>query len=137
MIKGGCLCGKVRYEFDGQIEEIAMCHCSLCRKAQGGAFATNSPVDSRKLKITGQEFITEYLEVEKNKFRAFCKYCGSPLYSRQKELPNIKRLRLGTIDTEFTCDNKYHIFSSSKASWHSISDDHPQYEKAKIKSSKK
>jgi len=40
MIRGSCLCGKVKYEYDGEIEEIAMCHCSQCRKAQGGAFGT-------------------------------------------------------------------------------------------------
>jgi len=60
MIKGSCLCGKVQYEFQGEIEEIALCHCSQCRKAQGGAFATNSPVDSRKLTIAGTEFIKEF-----------------------------------------------------------------------------
>ena len=71
MIKGGCLCGKVRYEYSGDIEEIAMCHCSQCRQAQGGAFATNSPVDSSKLRFSGQEFIKEF-ESNENKVRAFC-----------------------------------------------------------------
>ena len=131
MIEGSCLCGKVSYKFDGEITEIAMCHCSLCRQAQGGAFATNSPVDASKLRFSGEEFIGEFLEAEKNKIRAFCKNCGSPLYSMQKELPKIKRLRIGAITTPFKCENKYHIFSSSKASWHSISDEYPQFEKAK------
>lgn len=131
MIEGSCLCGKVSYEFDGEIEEIAMCHCSLCRQAQGGAFATNSPVDARKLSLTGEEFITEFLETEKNKFRAFCKICGSPLYSRQAELPDVRRLRVGTIKTPIKCENKYHIFATSKASWYSINDDYPQFERGK------
>jgi len=131
MIKGRCLCGKVNYEFDGEITEIAMCHCSLCRQAQGGAFATNSPVNATKLSFTGEEFIGEYEETEKNKIRAFCKNCGSPLYSMQKEMPEIKRLRMGTITTPFECENKYHIFANSKAPWHSITDDYPQFEKMK------
>ena len=130
MIKGGCLCGKVRYEYSGDIEEIAMCHCSQCRQAQGGAFATNSPIDSGKLSFSGQEFIKEF-ESNENKIRAFCQNCGSPLYSALKELPNVKRLRVGTIETDFTSENKYHIFTASKASWHSISDKYPQYEKYK------
>lgn len=126
MIKGGCLCGKVRYEYNGEIEEIAMCHCSQCRQAQGGAFATNSPVDSDKLTFSGGEFIKEF-ESNENKVRAFCQNCGSPLYSALRDLPNVKRLRVGTIETDFTCKNKYHIFSASKASWHAITDRHPQY----------
>jgi len=131
MIEGNCLCGKVCYTFDGEITEIAMCHCSLCRQAQGGAFATNSPVDASKLNFTGEEFIGEYVETEKNKTRAFCKNCGSPLYSEQKELPEVKRLRVGTIKTSFICENKYHIFTESKALWYSISDDYPQYVRGK------
>ena len=130
MIKGGCLCGKVRFEYSGNIEEIAMCHCSQCRQAQGGAFATNSPVDSSKLKFSGQEFIKEFKSNE-NKVRAFCQNCGSPLYSARRDLPGVKRLRIGTVETAISCENKYHIFSASKASWYSITDKHPQYEEHK------
>jgi hypothetical protein len=126
MIKGSCLCGKVRYQYDGDINEIAMCHCSQCRQAQGGAFATNSPIDAEKLKFTGSEFIKEF-ESNDNKVRAFCQNCGSPLYSAKKDLPNTKRLRVGTIETAFACENKYHIFSASKASWHTITDNYPQF----------
>lgn len=126
MIKGGCLCGNVSYEYDGEIEELAMCHCSQCRKAQGGAFATNSPIQSSKMKLSGEEYIAEYQSNE-HKVRAFCKNCGSPIYSARKDLPGILRLRLGTIETDFTCNNKYHIFSASKASWHDITDDCLQF----------
>lgn len=127
MIKGSCLCGKVSYEYAGTIDEIAMCHCSQCRQAQGGAFATNSPVDAHKLSFSGEEFINEF-ESNDNKVRAFCRQCGSPLYSARKDLPDIKRLRVGTITTSFTCEDKYHIFSASKASWHSINDNYVQYD---------
>jgi hypothetical protein len=127
MIKGSCLCGKVRYEYDGNIEEIAMCHCSQCRQAQGGAFAANSPIDSRKLKFSGQEYIKEF-ESNESKVRAFCQNCGSALYSARKDLPSVKRLRVGTIETSFSCEHKYHIFSASKASWYSITDNYPQFE---------
>ena len=127
MIEGSCLCGKVSYEYTGTIDEIAMCHCSQCRQAQGGAFATNSPVDARKLRFSGEEFINEF-ESNDHKVRAFCTHCGSPLYSALKDLPDIKRLRVGTITTSFVCENKYHIFSASKASWHSINDNYVQYD---------
>lgn len=130
MIKGGCLCGKVRYEYNGEITEIAICHCSQCRQAQGGACATNSPIESDKLQFSGQEYIKEF-ESNANKVRAFCQSCGSPLYSARKDLPNIKRLRVGTIKTAFTCENKYHIFTESKAAWHSITDNYPQFRKQK------
>ena len=51
MIEGSCLCGGIRYQYDGEIEEISLCHCAQCRKAQGSAFAANSPVDSARFKL--------------------------------------------------------------------------------------
>lgn len=130
MIKGRCLCGKVSYTYDGAITEIALCHCSQCRRVQGGAFATNSPLDNNKLSFVGTEYVKE-LPVTGDKVRAFCSECGSPVYSAKASLPNVKRIRVGTIESDFTCENQYHIYVASKASWHSITDAYPQYEEGK------
>ena len=35
LVRGGCLCGAVRFEFDGPIDELELCHCPRCRKATG------------------------------------------------------------------------------------------------------
>jgi len=130
MIEGSCLCGRVTYQYHGEIQEVALCHCSQCRRAQGGAHAANSPVDAGKLVFQGRENIAEYQSSD-SKVRACCKHCGSALYSAKADLPDVKRLRLGTVTTEFSCDNKYHIWTGSKASWHEITDDYPQYVESK------
>lgn len=130
MIKGGCQCGKVRFEYAGDIDDMAMCHCSQCRKAQGGAFATNAPVDASLLSFSGEEHLVSY-ESSPGKARVFCGTCGSPMYSQLNSLPNIKRLRLGTVDTPIQFKNKYHIYAASRADWHEITDNYVQYEKKK------
>ena len=33
---GGCHCGHIRYQFSGPLQDIAHCHCSICRKVSGG-----------------------------------------------------------------------------------------------------
>jgi len=38
---GSCLCGKVSYEFSGNLGIFQYCHCSRCRKFTGSAFASN------------------------------------------------------------------------------------------------
>jgi len=131
MIKGSCLCGKIRYTYSGEITEIARCHCSQCRKAQGGAFATNSPLDANKLSFEGTEFIKEF-EATGDKVRAFCTNCGSPIYSAKASLPDVARIRIGTVDTEFSCDHQYHIYSDSIASWDVITDDFRQFKEQKL-----
>lgn len=39
-LTGSCLCGAVRYAISGGFAFIGNCHCSICRKANGAAFAT-------------------------------------------------------------------------------------------------
>lgn len=129
MVKGSCLCGGVRYEYDGDIDEISFCHCSQCRKAQGSAFAAVSPVATERFRIlAGAELLREYRS-SPDKVRAFCSNCGSPIYSAKDDLPQLRRLRLGTVDTPFACDNAFHIFTGSKASWWEFNDNHPRFAK--------
>jgi hypothetical protein len=40
--RGSCLCGSVRYEVTGRFPRIVHCHCQMCRKVQGAAFASYS-----------------------------------------------------------------------------------------------
>lgn len=108
-----------------------MCHCAQCRKGNGSAFVAVSPIESTKFRITaGAELLKEYRTIP-IKARVFCSHCGSPIYSARDDMPGVKRLRLGTVETPFTCRNIYHIFVDSKASWYEITDGYPQYAKFK------
>ncbi len=37
---GGCLCGAVRYQADGEPFRIGICHCADCRKESGSSFTS-------------------------------------------------------------------------------------------------
>lgn len=127
MIEGGCLCGGVRYEYDGNIEEISICHCSQCRKAQGSAFAPVTPVDAARFRlVSGAELLKEFRS-SPGKVRVFCSNCGSPIYSALDTRPEIKRLRVGTVDTAFVCTDVFHIFYASKAPWLDCDDAYPHF----------
>ena len=117
MIVGGCLCNQVRYEYDGLIEEISMCHCSMCRKAQGSAYVAVAPLDAARLRIVSGQALLKEFRATPHKARVFCAHCGSPIYSMRDDLPGIRRLRLGTVETPFVCQNIYHAHLDSKASW--------------------
>lgn len=128
MIKGSCLCGKVNYEYRGELGPIVFCHCSRCRKAQGSAFATNSPVPATNFTLlSGQDVLREY-ESSAGKFRVFCGHCGSPVYSRNVAIPGVLRLRIGLLDSPVAARPTAHIYASSHAEWFEIRDDLPQHE---------
>ena len=127
MLKGSCLCGGVTYEVPSELGPIIMCHCSKCRKATGTAFATNTPINAADFKlVTGGNLLSEF-ESTPNVFRVFCKNCGSPLYSRRTQTPEVIRLRIGTLDSAIDDKPTAHVFVASKADWYEISDDLPQH----------
>ncbi|MDI5983376.1 GFA family protein [Halomonas sp. M4R5S39] len=51
-----------------------------------------------------------------NKARVFCSECGSPLYSDRDDLPEAKRLRLGTPDTLVSPSRRYHAWCCPRRS---------------------
>lgn len=125
---GGCLCGKVRYEITGEIQDIIYCHCSQCRKAQGSAFATNGNVSVSEFKyITGENELTGF-ELTPGQTKYFCRHCGSPIISKNRSVTDKVRVRLGTIETDIVERPAAHIFVTSKANWEEIEGSLPQYE---------
>jgi len=127
MHSGGCLCGRVRYEYDAEIDEISMCHCSQCQKAQGTAFAAVAPVQGDSLRIVHGQAYLKTFRATPGKARVFCGECASPLYSARDDRPEVKRLRIGTLDTPVQARTQYHAFVAEKASWYEITDHWPQY----------
>ena len=94
---GSCLCGGIRFTIQGPLAAIQVCHCSQCRQAQGGPVATNIPVEASALAFSqGQDLLQRY-ESSPGKVRAFCKVCGSPVYSQRDALPSILRIRAGLL----------------------------------------
>jgi hypothetical protein len=124
---GGCLCGAIRYEVDGGLEPIQICHCEDCRKAQGSAFAANAPVDADRFRLTAGEAQLKSYESSPAKERLFCSACGSPLFSRLASRPDKVRIRVGTLDRSSAIKLGFHFFTASKAHWWPILDDLPQY----------
>ncbi|ENW20651.1 GFA family protein [Acinetobacter haemolyticus] len=97
MIKGQCLCGAVQYQYHAEIENSILCYCQHCQQAQGAFAGWNSPLDQSKFEFEkGRDQLKEYFHTP-NKARVFCQQCGSPIYSYRTDLPNVIRLRLGTV----------------------------------------
>ena len=86
-----------------------------------------APVQAAKFHILrGEEYLKEF-RASPNKARVFCAECGSPLYSAKDDLPGIKRLRLGTLETPVQAKRQYHAFVAEKASWYEIRDGFAQH----------
>lgn len=96
-LSASCLCGATRYTWSGPIDEVVLCHCGQCRRANGGAFNVAVLADTADVAFAARDAVREY-ESAPGKYRAFCSGCGAPVYSRRDDLPAVLRLRGGLID---------------------------------------
>lgn len=128
MYSGKCLCGGIEITITGPIDSIIHCHCSLCRKSSGTAYATNGFVHIEDFHIEkGADTIKRY-DSAPGKGRYFCNICGTPIYSAKEIDPNRVRLRIGLLDSDISEKPISHNFVSSKASWDDLENDLPQYD---------
>nr|WP_231701671.1 GFA family protein [Halopseudomonas salegens] len=122
----------MKFEIEGELEPVQVCHCSQCRKAQGSAFATNIPVSVSAYRLLeGSDLLTEF-ESSPGKQRVFCKVCGSPLFSKRTDLPHVLRVRAGTLDGDLATRPVAHFYYASKANWFELNDDVAKFPEAYV-----
>ena len=128
MIEGGCLCGEVRYAIDGEIGQVSHCHCSMCRRIHGAAFGSYGAVPKENFRwVSGTESVKTYPSSGTLE-RTFCSNCGSTLQAILLTEPDVVYAALGALDGDPKLESAIHIFVGSKAPWHEITDDLPQYD---------
>jgi len=125
-IKGGCLCGRVRYEITGPLFDADNCHCSMCRRQHGAAYSTYAEINPGDFKwLSGEDYVKVY-ETLAGAGWCFCSECGSSLAGTEEG--RITTVTLGTVEGDPGVKPESHIFVGSKAQWHEINDDLPQFE---------
>ncbi|NEP18033.1 MAG: GFA family protein [Leptolyngbya sp. SIO4C1] len=125
-IRGSCLCGAVSYEITGSFKVMGNCHCSICRKSHGAAFATWGIIDPDQFRWTSGETFVQAYESSPGRQRGFCQKCGTPLVSLH--FGEVGEVVVGTVDDDPGMRPSEHIFVASKAPWHEISDTLPQFD---------
>ena len=129
---GSCLCGVVRFEIDEFLPEVAHCHCSMCRKFHGAAYATIAGVSRSKFRwVEGEDALKGYT-AQNGTTRTFCRHCGSSLtFSSPRASEEVIEIALGTVNGNLPVEPNAHIFVGSCANWTVLSDDLPQFEEGR------
>lgn len=89
MIKGSCLCGAVRWQFDGLPESATACNCSACRR-YGTLWAYD--YEAERIHVSGptKAFIRENGVLGFH----FCPQCGCVAYWRSLDAGTDGRRRI-------------------------------------------
>lgn len=131
MIRGGCLCGGVRFEIDRAVGPFELCHCTRCRKVSGSAFMAAVGVRSADFRfVAGQDLVSVYdapIRKAPPAYRsAFCSRCGSPVPDPESTKAEWFEIAVGALDDDPLLRPQRHIFTHVKSCWFAISDNLPQ-----------
>ena len=127
--RGSCLCKAIRFEVDEFEPQTGNCHCSMCRKFHGAAYATLAEARRENFRwIDGEKLINGYT-ADNGTTRSFCSNCGSSLtFASPNADPDLVEISLGCFDDEVPVRSDAHIYVASGAKWALPEDDLPQYE---------
>ena len=106
LIKGGCLCGNVRFEATGHPYRVGICHCLDCRKHHGALFHASA--------VFPQQAVTVVGETRDYAGRYFCPRCGSSVFSRSADEVE---LNLGSLDAPDQLRPTYELWSVRREAW--------------------
>ena len=126
MHTGHCLCGTVRYEIDGPFRSLLHCHCSMCRKHHGTAFATWAVAPVAGFRLTAGEDAIERYASSPGLHRSFCRHCGSVVPERNEAF-GLVIAPAGNLEGDLGLQPQFHMFTASQAAWYTIEDDLPRY----------
>ena len=126
MNKGSCLCGDITWEIDGELTLMTACHCSMCRKVHGGAFGTYIGVEAESFRWTAGADLVHSYESSPGAQRPFCPRCGSLVASETPDGGQVY-MPAGNLEGDLDRALDSHIFVDSRASWHEITDEAPQF----------
>jgi hypothetical protein len=115
-ITGGCHCGSIRYETDGEPITHALCHCGDCRRHAGAPMVgwTMYPAAAVRI-VRGTPKI--YASSENGR-RHFCPDCGTGLfYTNATVLPGIIDVQSATYDDPNVLPARIHIQVAERLAW--------------------
>ncbi len=116
--RGQCLCGQVVFEA-GRIEpKMAHCHCSMCRKFHGAAFATYASVPEAQFRWLSGEQLLKAWEEPGGTRRHFCRNCGSSMtfFSPRTTLGCVE-IAVALLDEAPSEQPDANIFTENTPSW--------------------
>jgi hypothetical protein len=116
MLTGGCHCGAIRHQAEGQALTHALCHCTDWRRHAGAPMVGWTMHPKAAVQMTrGTPKV--YLSSEHGR-RPFCHECGTGLfYTNEEMLPGIVDIQSATYDDPDSVPPRAHIQVADRLKW--------------------
>ena len=128
VLAGGCHCGAIRYEVEGEPLTHALCHCSDCRRHAGAPMVAWTMYPEASLKVT--QGVPKVYQSSQHGRRHFCGNCGTGLfYYNEEMLPGIVDIQSATYDAPEAVPARAHIQVAERIQWMESAHELPQYQR--------
>ena len=115
---GGCLCGAVRYEAQGDPTMMGYCFCKDCRKASGSGFIPFMGFRTDQLTITGKTLqFTSKSARGGDAVRNSCPICGGLVFGGIVGKDTEHTIYAGSLDDASAFEPKIAIFTRDRPDW--------------------
>lgn len=114
-IAGGCHCGRLRYRIDAPVQDIAHCHCSICRRTTGGIVTTWMTVPLASFHWS-HGTAAAYAS-SASCIRYFCSHCGCHLVLFTSLSPDSLDITVASLDHPGQAPADRHIWVSNRLPW--------------------
>lgn len=121
-INGGCQCGAVRYALGEKPGRTHYCHCRMCQRATGNAFALLTGV--RKTRLAWTRGAPAYFASSSLARRGYCRDCGTPL-SFEYHHSDWVYVTVGSLDAPQEVTPERHYGIESRLPWLHLDDGLP------------
>ena len=117
-ITGGCLCGALRYEAQGEPMYMGHCYCGDCRKASGSGFIPFMAFAAASVRFSG-----ETLQFKSKSFRGgesvrnSCPVCGGLVFGGIVGVDESHTVYAGSLDDPSRFSPRIAIFDRDRPAW--------------------
>lgn len=115
---GGCLCGALRYEAEGEPVYMGNCYCVDCRKASGSGFIPFIGFQASAVQFFGQsKTFTTKAANGGDAVRNFCGVCGGLVFGGEVGKDTSFTIYAGSLDDPSLFRPTIAIFTRGRPDW--------------------
>jgi hypothetical protein len=121
---GGCLCGAMRYEAEGEPAFAGYCYCADCRKASGAGCVPFMGFPAKAVRFSGKTL--QFRSKAANggdAVRNSCPVCGSLVFGGEAGRDASHTIYAGSLDDPASFRPTIAIFTRDRAPWASLPPD--------------
>jgi len=130
-VEGGCYCGALRYEAEGDPLFKGQCHCRECQYISGGSPNLVMGMAESGFRWTkGAPKVFQRSDLESPVTREFCGECGTHITSKPPSMAGAALIKVGTLDDPSVFGGpQMVIYTIDRQAFHLVPEGVPTFER--------